>query len=282
VTLAYPDAVDPATLRIEATHGLGRVLARDELWRYRELAAQLAVRDIKVRYRQTLLGAAWAVLQPVATMVVFSIFFGNLAGVPADDKPYALFALAALVPWTFFANSLLLGSNSLVTNAAMLRQVYFPRILIPAGVLAANLVDLGIAFVVLVVVVLAYGIVPPPVILLVPLLVILAIAAALGVSVGLAALNVRYRDVRYAVPFLTQLWLFITPVAYPSSLLDEPWRTLSALNPMVGVVEGFRWVVLGTHPPSLVILISALSAGACLIVGLAYFARVERTFADLV
>jgi lipopolysaccharide transport system permease protein len=273
----------PSTIRLRPTRGLGRVFVPAELWRFRELAAQIAARDIKVRYRQSLLGGAWAVLPPVGSMVVFTIFFGGLANVPSGDSPYALFALVALVPWTFFQNSLLLGSDSLVRNAALVSKTYFPRIFVPAGVIAAALVDLAIAFVVMIVTVLAFGETPGPGVLVLPLLVLVAAVAAMGVTTFLAALNVRYRDVRYVVPFLTQLWLFITPVVYPSSLLDEPWRTLSAINPMVGVVDGFRWAVLGEgSAPVDLMLISAVSAVLVFLAGLAYFARVERDFADVI
>jgi lipopolysaccharide transport system permease protein len=259
------------------------VLVPRELWRYRELAAQIAARDIKVRYRQSLLGGAWAVLQPVGAMVVFTIFFGGLADIPSGDSSYALFSLTALVPWTFFANALVLGSDSLVRNAPLISKTYFPRIFVPAGVVTAGLVDFAIAFVVLIVVVVAAGEAPNLGVLLLPALMLVAVAAALGVSTALAALNVRFRDVRYVVPFMVQLWLFITPIVYPSSLLDEPWRTISAINPMVGVVEGFRWAVLGSgSAPVEQMLISAASALLLLIAGLAYFARVERDFADVI
>jgi lipopolysaccharide transport system permease protein len=273
----------PSTIRLRPTRGLSRVFVPGELWRFRELALQIAARDIKVRYRQSLLGGAWAVLQPVGTMVVFTIFFGGLANVPSGDSPYALFALVALVPWTFFQNALLLGSDSLVRNSALVSKTYFPRIFVPAGVIAAGLVDMAIALVVGLVVVLVFGGTPGLGMFALPLLVLIAAVAAMGVTTGLAALNVRYRDVRYVVPFLTQLWLFITPVVYPNSLLDEPWRTLSAINPMVGVVEGFRWAMLSEgSAPVVLMLVSAGSAIAVLIIGLAYFARVERDFADVI
>jgi lipopolysaccharide transport system permease protein len=254
-----------------------------ELWRYRDLALQIAARDITVKYRQTALGVAWAVLQPLGFMVVFSLFFGNLAGISSDGVPYPLFSLAALVPWTFFANSLLLGADSLVTNSALVSKIYFPRVFIPAGVVAAGLVDLGISLVILFAVVLAWGFAPGIGVLLLPLLVLVTVAAALGVSSALSAINVRYRDVRYVVPFAVQLWLFATPVAYPITLLEEPWRTLAAINPMVGVVEGFRWAVLGeSAAPWAAIAISTASAAVLLVAGLAYFHRVERDFADIV
>jgi lipopolysaccharide transport system permease protein len=273
----------PETIRLRPTTGFSRVLSPHELWRYRDLALQIATRDITVRYRQTALGAAWAILQPVGFMVVFSLFFGSLAGVSSDGLPYPLFSLAALVPWTFFANALLLGSDSLVSNSALVSKIYFPRIFMPAGVVVAGFVDLGISLVILIILVLAWGLVPSAAILALPVLIAIAAAAALGTSAALSATNVRYRDVRYVVPFAIQMWLFATPVAYPSSLIGEPWRTLSAINPMVGVVEGFRWATLGSgNAPLDLIAVSAASAVIILVAGLAYFDRVERGFADFV
>jgi len=216
-------------------------------------------------------------------MVVFSLFFGGLAGVSSDGLPYPLFSLAALVPWTFFANSLLLGSDSLVANQSLVSKIYFPRIFLPAGVIAAGLVDLAISTVILVVIVLAWGFVPPLSVLILPVLVAITLATALGVCSALAAVNVRYRDVRYVVPFAIQMWLFASPIAYSSSLIDEPWRTLSAINPMTGVVEGFRWAMLEpVEAPLGLIAVSAASALVILVAGLAYFDRVERSFADVV
>jgi lipopolysaccharide transport system permease protein len=273
----------PETIRLQPTSGFSRVLSPHELWRYRDLALQIAVRDVTVRYRQTALGAAWAVLQPIGFMVVFTLFFGHLAGVSSNGLPYALFSLSALVPWTYFASVLLLGSESLVSNSALVAKVYFPRIFVPAGVVAAGLVDLGISLVILMVIVFASGFVPSAAILVLPLLIAIAIATALGVGSALAAVNVRYRDVRYVVPFAIQMWLFATPVAYPSSLISEPWRTVLAINPMVGVVEGFRWATLGTgNAPWALIGVSFASACVLFVAGLAYFDRVERGFADLV
>jgi lipopolysaccharide transport system permease protein len=270
------------THRLQATSGFSRVLSPRELWRYRDLAYQIAARDVTVRYRQTGLGAAWAVLQPVGFMVVFSLIFGRVAGVSSDGLPYALFSLAALVPWTFFANSLLLGSESLVSNSALVSKIYFPRIFMPAGAIAAGLVDLGISLVILFAVVLIYGLIPPVAILVLPLLVVIMLAAVLGTTAALSAVNVRYRDVKYVIPFALQMWLFATPVVYPSSLIEEPWRTLTAINPMVGVIEGFRWAVLGTDAPLELIGISAISALVIFVAGLAYFDRVERSFADYI
>jgi lipopolysaccharide transport system permease protein len=271
------------TIRLQPTRGFSRVLAPRELWRYRDLAGQIALRDITVRYRQTALGGAWAVLQPIGFMVVFSLIFGNVAGIASNGLPYPLFSLAALVPWTFFANALLLGSDSLVANSALVSKIYFPRIFMPTGVIVAGFVDLAISLVILLVIVLAWGYAPSPAILALPLLVTIAAAAALGITAALSAINVRYRDVRYVIPFAIQMALFVTPVVYPSSEISEPWQTLSAVNPMVGVVEGFRWATLGTgNAPWDLIGISAASAALILVAGLAYFDRVERAFADYV
>jgi len=271
------------TVRLERTHGFSRLLSPRELWRFRDVALQIATRDIKVRYRQTVLGAAWAVLQPVTTMVVFSLFFGHLAHVSSEGVPYPLFSLAGLVPWAYFSTALLLGSDSLVSNGALVSKVYFPRIFIPAGVVAAGLVDLSIAFAILLVVVAAWGTTLSVTVLAVPLFVIVMVAAALGVTAALSAINVRYRDVRYVVPFATQLWLFATPIAYPLTLIHGPWRTIAAINPMTGVVEGFRWAVLGTPTaPWTLIAVSAASAALLLVGGLVYFDRVERRFADII
>jgi lipopolysaccharide transport system permease protein len=278
-----PDMQQPAeTIRLQQTKGFGRVLSPRDLWRYRDLALQLAVRDITVRYRQTALGAAWSVLQPIGFMIVFTLIFGKLAGISSDGLPYALFSLAALVPWTYFATAVQLGSESLVSSSNLVAKIYFPRIFIPAAVVVAGLVDICIAFLILLALTLGWGIVPPVAILLVPFLVLIAAITALGVTSALAALNVRYRDIRYLVPFAIQLWLFATPVAYSITLIEEPWRTIAAINPMVGVVEGFRWAVLsGTARPEL-IGISAVSALVILLAGLAYFDRAERGFADFV
>jgi len=282
-TEAVPVSPPPETIRLQPTRGFSRVLAPRELWRYRDLAGQIALRDITIRYRQTALGGAWAVLQPIGFMVVFSLIFGNVAGISSNGLPYPLFSLAALVPWVFFSNALLLGSDSLVSNSALVSKIYFPRIFMPAGVIVAGFVDLGISIVILMIIVLAWGFVPSLAILTLPLLIVIAAATALGASAALSAVNVRYRDVRYVVPFGIQLWLFITPIVYASSSVAEPWRTLSAINPMVGVVEGFRWATLGTgNAPWDLIGISAAAAVVAFLAGLAYFDRVERAFADYV
>jgi lipopolysaccharide transport system permease protein len=254
-----------------------------ELWAYRELLYFLVWRDVKVRYKQTILGASWAVLQPLLTMVVFTLFFGRLAKMPSDGLPYPLFSYAALVPWTFFATGLTAAAGSLVSGANLIRKIYFPRLLVPVAAVAAGGVDFAIAFAVLIGMVLVYGFVPGIAVLWLPLLALLALVTALGVGTWAAALNLQFRDVRYVVPFGVQLWLFATPIAYPSSLLSEPWRTLYAVNPMVGVVEGFRWALLGTATrPGPMIAVSAAAATLILVTGVLYFRRVERGFADLV
>jgi lipopolysaccharide transport system permease protein len=275
--------VAPETIRLQPTSGFSRVLSPRELWRYRDLALQIAVRDITIRYRQTLLGGAWAVLQPIGFMVVFTLIFGNVAGISSNGLPYALFSLSALVPWVFFSNALLLSSESLISNAGLVSKIYFPRIFMPAGPIVAGFVDMAISLVILLAIVLIWGYAPGVAILALPLLVAIAALTALGVGSALAAVNVRFRDVKYVVPFGIQLWLFISPIVYASSSIDEPWRTLSAINPMVGVVEGFRWATLGTgNAPWDLIGISAAAAVVLFFAGLAYFDRVERAFADFV
>jgi len=254
-----------------------------DLWEYRELLYFLTWRDIKVRYKQTVLGAAWAIIQPFFTMVVFSVFFGKLAKMPSDGIPYPIFSYAALVPWTFFANGLSQSSSSLVASANLIKKVYFPRLVVPISAVISGVVDFVLAFVVLLGMMLFYGIVPTAAIVWLPVLLLLALVTSLGVGLWLTAMNVQFRDVRYAVPFLVQAWMFATPIAYPSSLLNEPWRTLYGINPMAGVVEGFRWALLGTETaPGPLVLVSALVAVGLLISGAYYFRRMERTFADVV
>jgi len=254
-----------------------------DLWEYRELLYFLTWRDIKVRYKQTVLGAAWAIIQPFFTMVVFSLFFGKLAKVPSDNIPYPIFSYAALVPWTFFANGLSQSSTSLVASANLIQKVYFPRLVVPISSVISGAVDFVLAFVVLLGMMLYFGTVPTWNVVWLPLLLLLALVTSLGVGLWLTAMNVQFRDVRYAVPFLVQAWMFATPIAYPSSLLDEPWRTLYGINPMAGVVEGFRWALLGTETaPGPIVLVSALVSVGLLISGAYYFRRMEKTFADVV
>ena len=254
-----------------------------DLWEYRELLYFLVWRDVKVRYKQTVLGVLWAILQPFMTMVVFSIFFGRLAKVPSDGIPYPVFAYCALLPWQLFANALTASGNSLVANQQLLTKVYFPRLIIPISAVLAGLIDFGVSFLVLIGMMLYFGIVPTVAVLTLPLLIMLAIASALAVGLWLSALNVQYRDVQYTIPFLMQFWLFLTPIAYPSSLVPEKWRILYGLNPMAGVVEGFRWALLGkTNGIGSLIFVSALVVAILLFGGLVYFRRMERTFADVV
>lgn len=270
------------TLRIQPSRGWVSLKLK-ELWEYRELLYFLIWRDIKVRYKQTALGATWAIIQPFFTMVVFSLFFGRLAKVPSDGIPYPIFSFAALVPWTFFANGLSQSSNSLVGSANLITKVYFPRLTIPLASVLSGVVDFALAFVVLLGMMFFYRMAPTVNILWLPLFLLLALVASLGVGLWLSALNVEYRDVRYVVPFITQFWLFVTPIAYPSSLLNQPWRTIYGLNPMVGVVEGFRWALLGTKTaPGPIIAVSSTAAIVILITGAFYFRRMEKTFADIV
>ena len=254
-----------------------------ELWEYRELLYFLVWRDVKVRYKQTALGAAWAVIQPVFMMAAFSLFFGKLGGIPSDGLPYPVFTFCALLPWQLFAHALTESSNSLVGNQNLLTKVYFPRLVVPISAVLGGLVDFAIAFVILLILMAYFGIVPGVAILTLPFFILLAVMTALGVGLWLSALNVQYRDVRYTIGFLIQFWLFATPVAYPSSLIPEGWRALYGLNPMAGVVEGFRWALLGKAAAPGPLL--AVSVGVVVLIfvsGLYYFRRMEETFADLI
>jgi lipopolysaccharide transport system permease protein len=258
-------------------------LRLSELWEYRELLYFLVWRDVKVRYKQTLLGVAWAILQPVLAMVVFTLFFGSLNGIRPDGIPYPLFSLAALVPWTFFANGMTQSSNSLVGSANLIKKVYFPRLVVPIAAVLSGIVDFALAFVVLLAMMLFFGIGPTLNMLWLAPLLLLALVLSLGVGLWLSALNVEFRDVRYIVPFISQLWLFASPVIYASTVFGEPWRTVYGLNPMVGVIEGFRWALLGLgDAPGPLVGLSALVALALLVSGLFYFRRMEKTFADVV
>jgi lipopolysaccharide transport system permease protein len=270
-----------AVLTIRPSRGWIRLNLR-EFWEYRELLYFLVWRDIKVRYKQTALGAAWAVLQPVLTMLVFSIFFGRLAKIPSDGVPYPIFAYCALLPWQLFAYALTESANSLVGSQNLIKKVYFPRLVVPISSVLAGLVDFGISFLVLLVLMLYYRIVPTWAVAFLPLFIVLALASALSVGLWLSALNVEFRDVRYTIPFLTQFWMFATPVAYPSSLVPARWRPLLGLNPMAGVVDGFRWALLGqTGAPGPLLWVSIGAVAALLFGGLMYFRRMESTFADV-
>jgi lipopolysaccharide transport system permease protein len=253
-----------------------------ELWDYRELLYSFITRDIRIRYKQTALGAAWAVIQPLFMMIVFTLAFGRLAKIPSEGLPYPLFSYAALLPWTLFSEGIARSTNSMITNANIMTKVYYPRLIMPLSGILSPLIDFTIAFIILLGMMLYYGFIPTINILFLPAFILLALGTSLGVGLWLSALNVQYRDFQYTVPFLIQLWLFASPVVYPSSLLPEPYRALFGLNPMAGVIEGFRWALLGTAPPSYLIAISALMVVALLISGALYFRRMEKTFADVV
>lgn len=252
-----------------------------ELWAYRELIYFLAWREIKVRYKQTAIGVAWAVLQPLAMMLVFTIFFGRLASMPSEGIPYPLFAFAALLPWQLFSRTITEATNSLVADQRLITRVYFPRIIIPLATTISGIVDFAISAGLLVALMLFYGVVPGMEIVWLPAFILLMLIAALGVGLWLSALNVEYRDVRYVLPFLNQFWLFVTPVVYPSSLVPERWQLLYGLNPMVGVVEGFRWALLGVgQGPSLMLAVSTVISFALFVSGIVWFQRREQTFVD--
>jgi lipopolysaccharide transport system permease protein len=254
-----------------------------ELYAYRELLYFLVWRDIKVRYKQTVLGAAWAILQPFFMMVVFTFFFGRLANIETGGIPYPLLSYTALVPWYFFSNGLTQSSNSLVGSTNLITKIYFPRVIIPTSAVLSGVLDFAIAFLVLIGMMLFYGHIPTLNSLWLPLFLILAFIAALGVGLWLSAMNVLFRDVRYVVPFLAQAWLFATPIAYLSNMLPEPWRTLNGINPMAGVVEGFRWALLGTDPaPGPILAVSVIVTILIFISGLLYFRRTENYFADVI
>lgn len=255
-----------------------------ELWQYRELLYFLVWRDVKVRYKQTVIGAAWAIIQPFMTMVVFSLFFGGLAKIPSDGIPYPIFSYTALVPWTFFASGLTNASNSLVGNSNLIKKIYFPRLVVPLSSVLSGIVDFVLAFVVLIIMMLLFGIMPTANIIWLPAFILLAFISAFGVGLWLSAMNVQFRDVRYVVPFLVQFWLFATPIAYPSSLITNPvLRMAYGLNPMTGVVEGFRWALLGVQTtPDPLLLVSSVAAVIILISGMFYFRRMEKHFADVV
>ena len=254
-----------------------------DLWEYRDLLFFLAWRDISVRYKQTVLGAAWAIIQPFFSMVVFSLFFGRLAKIPSEGVPYPIFSYAALLPWHYFATAMTSSSDSLIGSQNLLTKVYFPRLVIPLASVIPAMVDFAVAFVVLLGMMLFYRIVPTWNIVWLPFFLLLALVTALGVGLWLSAMNVKYRDIRYAVPFVVQFWMFASPVTYPSSLVPETWRALYGLNPMAGVIEGFRWALLGTQTaPGPMTAVSALAALLLLLSGAFYFRRMEKTFADVV
>ena len=247
-----------------------------ELWEYRELLVSFFTRDVKIRYKQTVLGFLWAIIQPLFLMVVFSLFFGRLAQVPSDGIPYPLFSFAALLPWTLFAEGLTRSSTSMVNNANIMTKVYFPRLIMPLSGILSPLVDFTIAFVILLLMMAYYGFVPTIAIILLPFFVLLALMTSLSVGLWLSALNVKYRDFQYTIPFIIQMWLFVSPVVYPASMIPQQWQFLYALNPMSGVIEGFRWALLGTSPPQAMILVSVIVVVFLLVGGLFYFKRMEQ------
>lgn len=274
---------EPTTIYIKPTTGLAALNLRD-LWVYRELIFFMIWRNLKVRYKQTLLGATWAVIQPLMTMIVFNFIFGNVAKVPTDNIPYPIFSYTALLPWGLFTTALNQASRSLTTNQNMVTKIYFPRLVLPISSVLAGLVDFTIAFVILIGLMIYYGVTPAwNVLWTLPLFLLLSIITALGVALWLSAINVQYRDVNYALPFLTQFWLFITPVAYSASIISDKWQLVYSLNPMAGVVNGFRWALLGAGSgPDLALWISVGISLLVLISGLFYFRNMERTFADTI
>jgi lipopolysaccharide transport system permease protein len=274
-------AVSP-TVRIEPPHGWLELRLR-ELWDYRELLYFFVWRDVKIRYKQTAIGIAWVILQPLMTMGVFTLFFGRLAKLPSQGLPYPVFYFAALVPWTYFSCALQSATNVVVENQRIITKVYFPRLVLPFSAVLSGLVDFAIGFVVLAILTLAYGIRPTMAALWLPLLLLLAILTALGVGLWMSALNALYRDVRFVMPFVVQFWMFASPVAYPSALVPERWRWLYGLNPMAGVIDGFRWALTGHgQSPGPVMLASAAMVVVVLVGGLFFFQRMESTVADRV
>jgi lipopolysaccharide transport system permease protein len=267
---------------IEPQKGLTSLLRTKEIWLYRELLYFLTVRDVKVRYRQTVLGGLWAILQPFMTMVVFTIFFGSLAKIPSDSLPYPIFVYTALLPWQFFSNGITNAGNSIITSQQLITKVYFPRMIIPAASLGCGLLDFVVAFGLLILLMIYYGIYPGVGILLLPFLMIGVAAATLGIGLFLSALNVTYRDFRYVIPFLVQLWLFATPVIYPVTILPERWRWLMNLNPMAGLITSFRSSLLNMPVPWQDLMVSSLASLVLLVMGMLYYRRMESRFADII
>ncbi len=258
-------------------------LELDNVWRYRELLLVLIIRDLKVLYRQALFGAAWAVIQPVFAVVIFTVVFGHFVKIPTDGFPYALFAFSAVLPWTYFSEALRRSAIGLVNEAELVRKVYFPRLVISIAAAIAPMVDFAIGFVVLVALMIFYGIAPGWQILVVPLLLLLSATLALAVGLWLGPINVRYRDVKHTLPFIIQIWMYASPIIYPLSLIPQEWRWLYSINPMVGIIEGFRWAILGTDSPDLLAIVIAFAMTVLLLVGgLIFFKKQERSFADLI
>lgn len=275
------EVISKPIIVIKPKHGW-QLIDFKELKEYKGLFYFLVLRDLKIKYKQTVLGAGWAIIQPFFTMIVFSLFFGKLAKVPSDNIPYPIFSYSALVIWTYFANSLSMSANSLVGNTELISKVYFPRIIVANSPIFAGLIDFIISLIILFIMMFFYGIIPTSYVIVFPFLTILTMMIASGVGMWLAALNAQYRDIKYTVPFMIQLWMFLSPVVYPASMVPEKFRVWYALNPMAGVVEGFRSILLGTVPfPIKMVMTSTIIAVALLISGAMYFKRMERTFADV-
>lgn len=253
-----------------------------EIWEYRELLVSFTVRDIKIRYKQTALGFLWAIIQPLFMMIIFTIFFGKLAKIPSDGIPYPLFVLAALLPWTLFAEGITRSTSSMISNANIMTKVYFPRLIMPVSGILSPLMDFGVSFILLLLMMTFFGFIPSINIIFLPLFVLLALATSLGIGLWLSALNVKFRDFQYTIPFMIQLGLFASPVVYPASLVPESVRFLYGINPMAGVIEGFRWTLLGSEMPGSLILVSTCVVIIILIAGAFYFRRMEQYYADVV
>ncbi len=277
----HQNSHDPPLVTIEANRSWVALDLRG-LWTYRELLYFLTLRDVKVRYKQTAMGAAWAILQPLFAMLIFTLFFGKLARIPSDGVPYAIFAYAGLLPWTFFSNAINNSGNSLITNTNLITKVYFPRMIIPAAAVGAGLVDMAIAFLVLIGLMVYYGIGVSPRLVAIPFLVLLTATLALGVGMWLSALNVKYRDIRHALPFLIQLWMFVSPVIFPSSMVPQKWRWMFSLNPLTGIIDGFRAALFGWPFPWSGLATSLVITLIILIYSAYSFRRMERMFADLI
>jgi lipopolysaccharide transport system permease protein len=253
-----------------------------ELWNFRELLQNFVIRDIKIRYKQTILGFLWVIIQPLFMMIIFTLFFGVFAQIPSEGIPYPLFCFTALIPWTLFSEGLIRSSNSMVTNAGIMTKVYFPHLIMPISGIISPLVDFSIALVILLIMMACLGFVPTTAIIFLPLFIVLAIMTSLAIGLWFSALNVKYRDFQYTLPFIIQLWFFASPIVYPSSIIPEQYRLLYGLNPMTGVIEGFRWALLGTNPPEAMMLVSALIIFILISGGLFYFKRMDQYFADVV
>ena len=253
-----------------------------ELWEYRELLYSFVSRDVKIRYKQTALGFLWAIIQPLFMMIIFTVFFGGFAKIPSDGIPYPLFSFSALIPWTLFSEGLTRSTLSMVSNAGIMTKVYFPRLIMPISGILSPLMDFFVAFIILILMMAYYGFVPTIAIVLLPLFILLALATSLAIGLWLSALNIKYRDFQYTLPFIIQLWLYASPIVYPSSMIPVQYRMLYGLNPMAGVIEGFRWALLGTTPPEAMILVSVGVVVVLLIGGMFYFKRMEQYFADVV